>query len=204
MPTTDRRRAYDRAYFDKWYRAPASRVRSPAELARLVRFVVATAEYVLARPIRTVLDVGAGEGNWLPVLRAQRRSIVYQGVDPSEYAVRRFGRRRNIILGDLTSLDELPLADGYDLVIANGVLNYVGTDALRAGLPRLARRAAGMLYLELFTAADSVVGDTNFAPLRSAAWYRRTLRAAGLVGCGLHCYLPRELKGQLTQMERAM
>ena len=107
-----RGRAYDRAYFDKWYRAPSSRVRSPAELARLVRFVVATAEYVLARPVRSVLDVGAGEGNWLPLLRAHRRTIHYQGVDPSEYAVRRFGRRRNILLGDLASLDELPLAGG--------------------------------------------------------------------------------------------
>ena len=197
-------RAYDRAYFDRWYRAPASRVRSPAELTRLVRFVVAAAEHVLGRPIRTVLDVGAGEGNWRAPLRAQRRGLVYQGVDPSEYAVARFGRRRNIVLGDLASLDELPLAAGYDLVVASGVLNYVGPDALRAALPRLARRAAGMLYLEIFTAADSVVGDTDFAPMRPASWYRRALRGAGLVGCGLHCYVPRSLRGQLTQLERAL
>ncbi len=199
MPTV-----YDRAYFDKWYRAPAHRVRSPAELTRLVRFVVATADYVLGRPIRTVLDVGAGEGNWLPVLRRLRPSVVYQGVDPSAYAVRRFGRRRNILLGDLGSLDALPLARGYDLVIASGVLNYLGPDALRDALPPLVSRAQGMLYLELFTAADDVIGDTAFASRRSAEWFRRTLRAAGLVGCGLHCYLPRELRGQLTELERSL
>ena len=197
-------RAYDRAYFDKWYRAPAHRVRSPAELARLVRFVLATADYVLGAPVRTVLDVGCGEGNWLPVLRRLRPSIAYQGVDASEYAARRYGRRRNILLGDLASLDALPLADGYDLVIASGVLNYVPPRALRAALPKLVGRAEGMLYLELFTAADDVVGDTSFASRRPAAWFRRALRDAGLVGCGLHCYLPRALRGQLTELERSL
>jgi SAM-dependent methyltransferase len=194
---------YDRAYFDKWYRAPGSRVRAPAELARLVSFVLAAADHVLARPVRTVLDVGAGEGNWLPVLRRLRGGIAYQGVDPSEYAVRRFGRRRNLLLGDLAALDALPLADGYDLVIASGVLNYLGDAELRAGLRARARRAGGVLYLELFTGADDVVGDTSFSVSHTAAWYRRELRAAGLVGCGLHCYVPRALKGQLTELERS-
>ena len=195
---------YDRAYFDKWYRAPAHRVRSPAELARLVRFVLFTADYVLGREIRTVLDVGCGEGNWLPVLRRLRPRVAYQGVDPSEYAVRRYGRRRNILLGDLAALDALPLDDRYDLVVASGVLNYVTPAELRVALPKLVARAGGMLYLELFTAADDVVGDTAFAARRSAAWFRRTLRGAGLVGCGLHCYLPHALHGQLTELERSL
>src|SRR5437868_8762227 len=117
-------RSYDRASFDRYYRSPATRVRTAAEVGRMVRFVLATADYVLGRPVRTVLDVGAGEGNWLPVLRRLRPGIVYQGVDPSAYAVARFGRRRNLLLGDVASLDELPLRDGYDLVVANGVLNY--------------------------------------------------------------------------------
>jgi SAM-dependent methyltransferase len=151
-----------------------------------------------------VLDVGAGEGNWLPVLRRLRPGIVYQGVDPSEYAVRRFGRRRNILLGDLGSVDALPLAERYDLVIANGMLNYVSPDELRAGLPKLAARAGGMLYLELFTADDEVKGDTRFAGVQSAAWYRRAFRAAGLTGCGLHCYLPRDEAWRLAELERAM
>jgi SAM-dependent methyltransferase len=179
-------------------------VRSPAELARLVRFVLATADYVLGAPVRTVLDVGAGEGHWLPALRRLRPSVAYQGVDPSEYAVRRFGRRRNLLLGDLASLDALPLADGYDLVIASGVLNYLPPDALRAGLPRLVRRSRGMLYLELFAAGDDIMGDTRAADLRPAAWYRGVLRRAGLVGCGLHCYLPRALEWRLTALERSL
>jgi SAM-dependent methyltransferase len=202
MPAT--RRAYDQAYFDKWYRSPTHRVRTRAELDRLVTFVLATADYVLARRVRTVLDVGAGEGNWLPALRRLRPGIVYRGVDPSAYAVRRFGKRRNLLLGDLASLDALPLADSYDLVVANGMLNYLGADELRAGIPKLAARAGGMLYLEMFTAADEIKGDTAFPEFRDASWYRRALRAAGLVGCGLHCYLPRDEAWRLAELERSL
>jgi SAM-dependent methyltransferase len=197
-------RTYDRAYFDKYYRAADTRVRSAAEMARMVRFVLHTADYVLGRPVRSVLDVGAGEGNWLPVLRRLRPSVSYQGVDPSEYAVRRFGARRNILLGDVASLDELPLRDGYDLVVANGVLNYLSPDELRDALPRLTRRADGVLYLEIFTDADDVTGDTRFRHLQPPAWYRRLLRDAGLVGLGMHCYLRHELQGRLAALERSL
>jgi SAM-dependent methyltransferase len=200
----DQHAHYDQAYFDRWYRSPRHRVRSAAELARLVRFVLATADYVLGRPIRTVLDVGAGEGNWLPVLRRLRPHVAYQGVDPSEYAVRRFGRRRNVILGDLASLPELPVARSYDLVIANGMLNYLAPAELRAGLPHLVGRAGGMLYLELFTEADALRGDLAFPARRPASWFRRVLREAGLVGCGLNCYLPREQLPRLSELERSL
>jgi SAM-dependent methyltransferase len=202
-PSRDRT-PYDKAYFDKWYRAPATQVRSRAELTRLVTFVLATADYVLGRSVRTVLDVGAGEGNWLPILRKLRPGIVYQGVDPSEYAVHRFGKRRNILLGDVTALDALPLEDGYDLVIANGMLNYLGVEALRSGLAQMVRRAHGMLYLEIFTETDEISGDTHFAHSHSADWFRRLLRQSGLVGCGMHCYLPRALLWRLADLERSL
>ena len=38
---------YDQAYFDKWYRHPQHRVKTPRELARQVAFVLAAAEWVL-------------------------------------------------------------------------------------------------------------------------------------------------------------
>ncbi|MDF1502759.1 class I SAM-dependent methyltransferase [Roseisolibacter sp. H3M3-2] len=198
------RKAYDRAYFDRWYRSPRHRVRSPAEVARLVAFVLATADHLLGRPARTVLDVGAGEGNWQPVLRRLRPAIAYTGVDRSEYAVRRFGKRRHLLLGDATALDALPLRGEYDLVIASGVLNYLTRPELRAALGQLAARAGGMLYLELFTAADDLKGDTRFAARASADWLRRELRRAGLVGGGLHCYVRREEQWRLAEMERTV
>lgn len=197
-------KAYDRAYFDRWYRSPTHRVRSPAEVARLVAFVLATADHLLGRPVRTVLDVGAGEGNWQPVLRRLRPTIAYQGVDRSEYAVRRYGRRRQLLLGDATALDALPLRDSYDLVIASGVLNYLTRAALRTALAQVTARAGGVLYLEIFTAGDDLKGDTRFAARLSADWLRRELRRVGLVGAGLHCYVRREEEWRLAEMERTL
>ena len=80
---------YDRSYFDKWYRDPRHRVSTAAGLARKVAMVVGVAEYLLGRPLRRALDVGAGEGSWRGALRRLRPRLDYVGVDPSAYAVRR-------------------------------------------------------------------------------------------------------------------
>ena len=66
-------KTYDRAYFDRWYRDPRERVTTRAALERKVRMVISITEYILGRPIRTVLDVGCGEAPWYPVLRRIRR-----------------------------------------------------------------------------------------------------------------------------------
>lgn len=49
---------YDRAYFDRWYRSGG--IGGAARLARKVALAVATAEYHLERPLRSVLDIGCG------------------------------------------------------------------------------------------------------------------------------------------------
>ena len=48
-------KTYDRAYFDRWYRQGG--IGDPRRLARKVALAVATAEYHLERPLRTVLDI---------------------------------------------------------------------------------------------------------------------------------------------------
>ena len=80
---------YDRAYFDKWYRHPEHRVKSPQYLARQAAFVLGVAEYLLERRVTSVLDVGAGEGHWRAILRRLRPGLRYYGVDPSDTQVRR-------------------------------------------------------------------------------------------------------------------
>jgi SAM-dependent methyltransferase len=194
---------YDKAYFDKWYRHPRHRVKSPTDVARQARFVVAAAEYLLERPVRTVLDVGSGEGNWLPALRKIRPGVRYYGVDASEYAVARWGRRRNIRLGTIGTLGTLGLPEDFDLVICCGVLMYLDADELRAGLPEIRRLSNGACYFEVFTSADDVTGDFDTRTARSPAWWRRELGRAGFVPCGLHVYLPRELEGVAAALERA-
>src|SRR5690606_32968833 len=99
LTATGKGSRYDRAYFDKWYRHPQHRVKSSSELARQVRFVLAMSDWVLGRATRTVLGVGSGEGQWKVALKRLRPRTHDQGIDPSEYAVQRYGSRRNIVLG---------------------------------------------------------------------------------------------------------
>lgn len=194
---------FDRAYFDRWYRDPRRRVLDRAEIERRAALVLSIAEYVLERPARSVLDVGCGEGNWRAPLLARRPRLRYVGVDPSAYVVRRFGRRRNIIRGAAESLDTLPLRGPFDIVIASGVLNFLSERSLRRAVRALGRLTNGVAFLELFTSADDVVGDTREWRPRSAAFYRRVLRRAGFTQCGPHCYAARPAAGTLAALECA-
>lgn len=198
-PLNDR---YDQAYFDKWYRHPQYRVKSGVELRRQVEFVVRLAEWILERPLRTVLDVGCGEGQWFPAIRKLRPHVRYDGVDPSEYAVSRYGARRNIQLGGIDELDALALRPQYDLVVCVGMLNYLDTPVLVNGLSQLAKRTGGLAYLEIFARTDAIEGDTTWLTPKPAPWYRQVIHAAGLRPVGMHGYVPREVLHRIASLER--
>ena len=193
---------YDRAYFDRWYRDPRHTVVHRGVLARRVQLAVAAAEYLLERPIRTVLDVGCGEAPWRALLRQARPAVRYVGVDSSAYAVRRFGRRRNLRLGTLGGLGRLGLEGPFDLIVCSDVLHYVPTAEARRGLKAIARLLGGVAFLELFAAEDETEGDDLGFQRRSAATYRRLFREAGLIHLGLHCYAGRMLRDELITFER--
>ena len=194
---------YDRAYFDRWYRDPRHAVVHRGVLARRVQLAVAAAEYLLERPVRTVLDVGCGEGAGRELLRRARPGVRYVGVDSSEYAVRRFGARRGLRLGSLAGLGRMRLGGPFDLIVCSDVLHYVGERDARAGLRAIARLLGGVAFLELFTREDPTIGDDEGFRRRSAATYRRFFREAGLVPLGLHCWAGRRLEPRLLSFERA-
>lgn len=194
-------KAYDRAYFDRWYRHPATRLRTAGDVGRKVRMVVGMAEHVLERPARSVLDVGCGEAVWQPVLARLRPGLRYTGIDPSDYAVRRFGRRRHVRRGAFGALDRARLADRYDVIVVCDVLHYLPLADIRRGLAELAPRLEGVAFLEAYTAADEIDGDTVGFRRRSPATWRRLMREAGLLPIGLQCYVGEELRGALTALE---
>ncbi len=152
--------------------------------------------------MRSVLDVGCGEARWRAPLRRARPSLVYLGVDRSEYAVRRFGRRRNIRLGSLGTVGRLGLRRPFDLVVCSDVLHYTRTSEVRRGLAALRRLAGGVLWLDAFTAEDEFVGDREGWQRRSERTWRRLFAEAGLVTCGLNCWVPRRLERRLAALER--
>lgn len=194
---------YTKAYFDKWYRHPRTRVKSSLDIERQLRMVVAAAEYLFERPVRKVLDVGAGEGTWSLALTKIRPGASYYGVDASEYAVRRYGKARNIRLGTFGTVGMLDLPDDFDLVLCCGVLNYVAPRELAAGLRALATMCPGVGYFEVFSSADDAVGDFTRAEARTPRWWRALFRRTGWSAMGMHLYLPTPIEGVAAALERA-
>jgi SAM-dependent methyltransferase len=201
VPRRTDRKAYDEAYFNKWYRDPRTRVHTPDAVRRKVRMVAGVAEYFLGRPLRSVLDIGAGEGTWGAQLRRMRPGIRYLGIDPSEYVVARYGRRRNIRLGSFEQLASLSLGRGFDLVVCADMLQYVSNAALKQGLRHIADLMDGVAFLESYTTGDDMEGDLEGWHPRSKAQYRRIFADAGLVACGINCYLSRDVAANAVELE---
>ncbi len=193
---------YDKAYFDRWYRHPRHRVSTRASTARKAAMVLGVAEYFLERPVRTVLDIGCGEGQWQPALQALRPGIRYLGVDPSSYAVGRFGKKRNLRLGGFADLGGINLTKTYDLIVCSDTLYYVPRKELSVGLALIAQMLGGIAFLEAYASDEALNGDFSDIEPRTNAFYRRLFRRFGLTSCGPHCYAGRELRGQVMPLER--
>ena len=180
-------KTYDRRYFDHWYRREG--VQEPQRLARKVALAVSVAEHYLERPIRSVLDIGCGEGAWRAPLRKLRPRVQYLGFDASEYAIARHGRTRNLRLARFGDFATLRPCAPADLLVCSDVLHYLPARELDRGLPALADLCGGVAFIEVFAREDETEGDDHDFQPRPAAFYRRRLRALGLQPLGSHCWL---------------
>lgn len=149
-----------------------------------------------------MLDVGAGEGRWQPVLQRLRPRARYAGVDRSGWAVGRWGRRRNLRLGNITQLDQLGLDGPFDLIVVSDVLHYLPTPALKRGIAQVAALLDGVAFLSAFTASDEIEGDRAQFQRRGAAAYRRLFRSAGLVPVGMFAWTTVTRARGLAELER--
>jgi SAM-dependent methyltransferase len=192
---------YDAAYFHRWYRDPHTRVTSDRALERKVHVALAAAEYMLARQVRTVLDIGCGEARWYVALKQLRRGIEYVGLDPSEYAVRTFGASRNIREGSFGTLKSLRLRPTFDLIVCADVLQYVPTSHLGQGFREIRRLLGGVAYIEAYASEDDMEGDMEGWHFRSAREYRRHFHDAGLTHCGLYCFIDERKISAVNRLE---
>src|SRR5690606_7091034 len=195
---------YDQAYFDRWYRDPSMKdtaIGGGARLARKVALAVATAEYHLERPIRSVLDIGCGEGAWRAPLLKLRPKLQYLGFDSSEYAVARFGPRRNLHHARFGDFEYLRPCPPVDLLVCSDVLHYLPTRELHRGLPALGELCGGVAFLETFTRADGIEGDTEGFMARPAKFYRERFARIGLAPLGSHLWLASGLHRDTAALE---
>jgi len=194
-------KTYDQAYFDHWYRG-GDAPRGEAELRRSVLLAVAVTESILNRDLRSVLDVGAGEGRWQPILHQLRPDAAYIGIEPSRYAVERFGEARNLREGHFEELHLHAFDEPFDLVVCADVLHYLAPAQVRAGMDELADLVGGAAFLEVFTDQDPAEGDREGFHGRPAEWYRTAFAKAGLHPLGMQMWIHGELAADLDAMER--
>lgn len=194
-------KTYDREYYERWYRDPRTRISHAAELRRRVAHVVATAELLLGRELRSVLDVGCGEARWLAPLRALRPRVRYLGLETSPYAIARFGSTRNVQEGSFAALGALR-PRRFDLVVCADVLHYLAPREIDAGLDAIPAILAGIAFLDVTVREDRPAGDLHGWISRPASWYLERFERAGLTACGMMCWCGDELAGRLAALER--
>lgn len=192
-------KTYDQEYFDRWYRQGG--IGGRQRLARKIALAVATAEYHLERPLRTVLDIGCGEGAWRAPLLKLRPKARYMGFDSSEYAISRHGARRNLHFARFADFEYLRPGPPADLVICSDVLHYLPAREIDRGLPGLAELCGGVAFLEAFAREDAAEGDEDGFIARPGAFYRRRFEAAGFRALGSHCWLSPTLAPGATALE---
>jgi hypothetical protein len=132
-----------------------------------------------------VLDVGAGAGLWRDWFAAHKTGVRYRSTDVSAYACERYGHEQRDIACWQTR-------ERFDLVVCQGVLQYLDDDDAERALENIAAMCRGFLYLEVLTARDVVeVCDRSLTDLavhaRRGSWYRARLRRHfTALGCGLY------------------
>jgi SAM-dependent methyltransferase len=187
---------FDRAYFDRWYRG-AQRITSDTEVRRKVTMAVTVAEYFLRRSLGNVLDVGCGETPWRTHLKALRPGASYRGIDPSPYIAQKF-RVQQASFGDLQSLG---IKERFDLVVCADVLHYLHEAEVRRGLRAIVPLSRGVLFFEVLTREDDIIGDVEGMIRRPAKWYRHLFTAAGLTAAAPYIWLAPVLRDDAAALE---
>lgn len=190
---------FDAAYYERYYRDPRTRVADADVTRRLAAFVCAYLRH-LDLKVRRVLDLGCGVGHWRDALADELPRARYQGVEFSEYLCEEHGWEQGSVV-DYES--DRP----FDLVVCQGVLQYLTDRQAAQAIDNLASLCSGALWLEALTKEDWEENcdqrrTDGAVHLRPAAWYRRRLaRHFDNAGGGL--FVPRQGLVTLYELERA-
>lgn len=189
---------FDKSYYDRFYRNPKTRVHDRKDTHRLGGFICAYLRHLRIAP-RRVLDLGCGLGFWREVLAEHYPRASYLGVEYSDYLCQSEGWTHGSVV-DFSS------ARPFDLVICQGVLQYLPHRAAAKALANLATLCRGALYLEALTAedwrqnCDRQRSDAK-VHLRRADWYRQHLEQS-FIAAGGGLYLRHGCDAVLYELEK--
>ena len=162
---------FDASYYKKWYGDDEEDRADIAE--RAVRFVLTYLDH-MDSSVGTVLDLGCGVGLWKDALAKQAKGVRYTGVEYSAYLCEKYGWHR------ASAADYSP-RKRFDLVVCQGVLQYLNDADCERAIANLSKLARRFLYLEVLTSGDAAhVCDpdgTDFeVHVRDARWYAQRLK----------------------------
>jgi SAM-dependent methyltransferase len=161
---------FNAGYYAKWYGEDEDR----DDIAeRAAKFVLSYVDHLDAT-VRTVLDVGCGLGLWKKALMKQNKTLRYTGVEFSAHMCAKYGWEQ----GDAATYTP---GRTFDLVICQGVLQYLADADCERAIANLGRLSERFLYLEVLTAADAkqvcCPEGTDFdVHIREASWYATRLK----------------------------
>lgn len=193
-----RRRVFDKAYYDRFYGDAERRVTDKETTRRLGSFVCSYLDHLDVQVSR-VLDVGCGVGLWRDVVAERYPEARYVGIEVSEYLCRTRGWKQ-------ASIVDYKSRSAFDLVICQGVLQYLSENEARSAIVNLAELTKGAMFLEVLTSEDwetncdrSVTDSECF--LRDAAWYSNRL-SRHFTNCGGGVYLSKRFEHFVYALDR--
>ncbi len=165
-------KTFDADYYRRFYLDPKTQVRDISRPSPLSQYIFGFLGH-FDIPVRRVLDLGCGLGQWKGELAKVNPKAQYTGVEYSPYLCEQFGWVQG-------SASNFQGRGQYDLVICQSVFQYLTDSEAIAGIANLARLCRGAVYLEIITAhdwknnCDQDVTDGKVF-LRTGAWYRKYL-----------------------------
>jgi 2-polyprenyl-3-methyl-5-hydroxy-6-metoxy-1,4-benzoquinol methylase len=175
---------FDEAYYARYYENPRTRIYSADDHSALAEYVFAFARWNQL-PVDQVLDIGAGIGLWKQWILKHSPKSKYQGTEVSAAMCERHGYKQ-------CSIASWRDRKRYDLIICQGVLQYINDEDLPLAIANIAAMARGLVYFEALTRkdyadrADQEKTDGNVF-LRSGQTYRSLFgKHFVAVGAGLH------------------
>lgn len=190
-------RRFDSTYFRRYYGTRPVRTTADVEhLATAVHGMVAW----WGGKIRSVLEIGAGPGDWGNWYRRVHPGVRVMSTDASEYACATWGHARR-------DISDWAPARPFDLVVCTDVLQYLDDRRAARAIRNIALSTRTCLYFDALTRGDArstveLSSSDLDVHLREGDWYRtRIARHFRGVGAGL--WLRKSSNLVLHELERS-
>jgi SAM-dependent methyltransferase len=191
--------AFDKQYYDHFYRNPRTAVITAAENARRAGLIAAVVNY-LELPVKRILDAGCGMGLLRAPLRKAFKQAEYVGLEISQYLCQQYGWKHG-------SVHTWSTRSRFELTICYDVLQYLKEAEAREAIVNLATWTRGALYFSALTQEDwrencDQSRTDKVSGLRSGNWYRHELqRHFDPLGCGM--WIRRDSPLMAWEMDKA-